>query len=753
VSYSELGNRIDAFVDYLSDQILENGRYIGIQAPSSPEAVVAVLAVMKSAASFVPIDPGYPGRRTQFIIRDTGLSHVLGVPGLAADLRNGSILVGAGQIEAVGQTGRRRVEIDKAQPNDASCVLYTSGSTGQPKGVIRPNTAITSRLRWMKSEDDDVFCHNMSLNVGFSQERLFLPLMCGLPLAVIPEEDYSDPRRFVPALEAAGVTQLTLTPHSLGQLLDLGPAIRSPLRRLRSVAVGGALLSRDLANRFYDILPDVDLVDAYGSTESGSVIRGIVPRESGAGSVPLGRPVAGATVRILDAAMNPCLPGEPGEIYVEGPSVALGYWNDPELTAQRFLPSPFSDPPGQRMYKTGDRARWVDDGQIEFLGREDRQVKVRGFRVELGEVEETLNAHPGIREAVVANRSSEEDARIMAYVVRRSGSAPGIEALREYVLERLPDYMAPAHWMFLERLPRTLNGKVDTGALPLPSTDRPELTTRYQAPKGALETRIAAVWQEILGLDGVGRHDDFFALGGDSLSAVRMLTALDERIVGAVRSEALPAPLTIARLTAALDRDVVTGEGEPTVRIEPVARAGELPLSWRQEQRLVFEAMCEVHGRPYDQGRTGLILSLEGPLDEPALERAIHEIVRRHEVLRTAFMGDVHVGGLRLGGIESLTPEILKGPLCCDTLPAPYNGLPLSCERRGTARASTEIDQRRSAVAAACYASFPGQLTLRFAINSRTAATSSTGTSMTVCVVLSYAASSSARASWSLCAS
>jgi amino acid adenylation domain-containing protein len=417
---------------------------------------------------------------------------------------------------------------NKPTPESPACLIFTSGSTGLPKCVVRSQRGIVSRLAWANPAKDDIFCHNMSLATGFSQERLLIPLMSGVPLAVISEEDFKDAGKFVESIEALKVTQVTIVPMFLRQVLDLGrDRVADQLRHLRSLAVGSAELTSDLIGRFLDILPGVNLVNAYGSTETGSVIRGCMSYRHISEGATMGRPVSNAVVYVLDEALNRLPVGSVGELCVGGPPLALGYLRDPELTNRRFLGNPYRDESGADvLYRTGDRCRFLQNGEVEFLGRNDRQVKVRGYRVELGEVESHLQRHGAIQRVIVTMAATD---KLVAYLEPKALSdKPTVTTLREYLSEKLPSYMIPSTFIWLEQMPLTLNGKVDTTLLPSSPIGRPLLDSPYEPARTPLEASVVALWERALEKHGLGIHDDFLALGGDSLTATEVIAGMAE---------------------------------------------------------------------------------------------------------------------------------------------------------------------------------------------------------------------------------
>jgi amino acid adenylation domain-containing protein len=522
---------------------------VGVFLGSSPEAVIALLAIFKAGGAFVPLDPAEPQARIQYMISHARVSVVV----TAAELQTALPKDHIAAVEVVRSGGARSAD-DQSESaardiDGAACVLYTSGSSGFPKGVVRTHRGIVSRLAWAPTGAGEVYCQHMPLGAGFSQERLFLPLMAGLPL-VMTAEGSNDIEQIVSMCEAHSVTNMTLVPASLRRMMDLGPSLRTRLRTVRTVQSGGAALTWDLVQSFWSLLPHATLINAYGSTEAGSVLRGPITGGSSSEPLTIGRPVANCRIWILDEALQPVPTGQEGELVIAAPSLAREYLCDPQRTAEKFVQDPCVTAGAGRLYRSGDRARMLANGEIQFLGRRDRQVKVRGYAVELAEVEAALERHDDIREAAVTAHATGSDHRLRAYVATRSAQPLSVSELRRHLQTSLPDYMIPHDYMVVAQLPRTAGGKVDVTALPAPHASRPILDSVHQPPRDSLESALVEVWEAALEIRGIGIYDDFLELGGDSLSAARVVLDVMERFEIELSLDALLERGTIAAIVA-----------------------------------------------------------------------------------------------------------------------------------------------------------------------------------------------------------
>ncbi|RKH35462.1 amino acid adenylation domain-containing protein [Corallococcus praedator] len=528
VTYRELSARAERLARRLRSVGVGPESRVALCADRSVEMVAAVLAVLKAGGAYVPLDPAYPRERLTWMVEESRPSVLLARRHLADRLppHAGTPTL---WLEEDGPEGGE--PLPPAPGGDAlAYVIFTSGSTGRPKGVMATHKATLNRFAWMwrtfPFEPGEVCVVKTALSFVDSVWELLGPLLAGVPSVLLPDDTVKDPARLVDALEAGRVTRLVLVPSLLRALLEV-PDVARRLPSLRSWVTSGERLPDELAARFRERMPHARLLNLYGSSE---VAADATADEVTAGPVSIGRPIDNLRAYVLDGSLRPVPPGVRGELYVAGPGVARGYLGRPEATAERFMPEPFGQEPGARMYRTGDVARWRMDGRLEYLGRADDQVKVRGARVEPGEVEASLALHPAVtRVAVVAHESAPGEARLVAWVVLKPEQVLDASALRAFLKERLPDFMVPSAFEALESLPLTPSGKVDRRLLRArvaPTGNAAE----YVAPATPEELTLAGIWTELLGRPRIGARDDFFALGGHSLMAAQIVSRVREAL-------------------------------------------------------------------------------------------------------------------------------------------------------------------------------------------------------------------------------
>lgn len=564
LTYAELDARANQLAHYLRLRGVAESDLVGVYAEQSTATIAMLLGVLKAGAAFVALDRRHPPQRQQLILRDAGIGVVLTNRALAAELpawclaacpdQDSAEICGLPETPPAVTTGL----------DSLAYVGYTSGSTGLPKGVCVPHRAV---LRLVVGPDfitirrDDVFLQFAPLAFDASTLELWGPLLNGARLVVPPAHDLSLTGLAALALHE-GVTILWLTAGLFQQMTDAG---LDDLRGLRYLLAGGDVLSVPHVRRAVRALPDTILVNGYGPTENTTfTCCYTVSSLPGEGSVPIGRPIRGTEVHVLDGRLQPVADGVAGELYAAGAGLAHGYLGSPGLTAERFIANPFATTAGERMYRTGDLVRRLPGGALQFLGRSDSQVKIRGFRVELGEVEAVTAALPEVGEAaVVAQRRPSGERWLIAYIVGAPGAALSPLTIRDQLAEQLPAYAVPALIRVVDRLPLTANGKVDRPALEAQEvTDRPELGSPYRGPSTARQRAVAQLWSDHLGIVGVGADDDFFELGGHSLLAVTILEHLHRKYGVEVSPLSFYLDPTPSGLASAMES--AEGAAEPT---------------------------------------------------------------------------------------------------------------------------------------------------------------------------------------------
>ncbi|HVT17775.1 MAG TPA: amino acid adenylation domain-containing protein [Thermoanaerobaculia bacterium] len=557
LTYGELNRQANRLAQQLGELGIGRGQVVAVLADRSLEMVAALLAVLKAGGAYLPIEPSLPRERVAWLLAAQQVSTVLTQhrhlsvlleprPGRLAHLiclDEGEVLP-AGTAEGVRIFGPRDLAgrpadnpaLPDAAGSDTAYVIFTSGSTGEPKAVVVQHQPVTNLIDWVNRrfevEPRDRVLLVSSLSFDLSVYDIFGLLAAGGSIAVATNDDVQDPQRLVRHLTARGVTFWDSAPAALQQLVPFLPAAAAG-SSLRLVFLSGDWIPVSLPDRVRAAFPGARVVALGGATEA-TVWSNFFPVgeiDPSWVSIPYGRPIQNARYYALDSEIEPCPIGVAGDLYIGGGCLFLAYGGDPALTAWKLIPDPYGGQPGARLYRTGDRVRYGSGGVIEFLGRSDTQVKIRGFRIELGEIEVVLSQHPGVDGAVVrAARDEAGERRLVAYVVPRAGEELDASDLRRYLGGRLPAYMLPASFLFLAAFPVTLNGKLDTRALPLPGSERPALEAGPEPPRDAMEWQLLSIWEGVLGLSGIGVTDSFFDLGGHSLLAVRLMSRLNAEL-------------------------------------------------------------------------------------------------------------------------------------------------------------------------------------------------------------------------------
>ena len=533
LTYRELNRRANQLAHYLRKLGVGPESLVGICIEPSLEMAVALLGVLKAGGAYVPLDPEYPKERLRLMLQDAQMSVLVSQQQIAGDLpdhRSRVVCLDLDWQEISQESEENPDGVTFSQ--NLAYVIFTSGSTGKPKGVAVPHRTVVNVLTHMREQlglhDHDILLHVASLSFDISVLEIFLPLTMGARLVVVSREVAADGNQLMERLSNSGATVMHATPATWRLLLQAGWQGCDHLTLL----CGGETLSYELAEQLS--ARGSSVWNLYGPTETTIYSSsGLYRSDPSERTVSIGRPIANTQIYLLDNQLQPVPVGVTGELYIGGAGMARGYLNHPGLTAEKFIPDPFSAEPGARLYKTGDLARYLPDGKIECLGRIDYQVKIRGYRIECGEIESALDQHPAVRQSVVVARDdSRGDAlsslgtakRLVAYVVASQSTAPSTNELRVFLKQKLPEYMIPSVFVLLDSFPLTPNGKMDRMALPAPDQRRPELASLFVSPRTVVEDILAKIWIEVLKLDQVGIHDNFFELGGHSLLATQVVS-------------------------------------------------------------------------------------------------------------------------------------------------------------------------------------------------------------------------------------
>jgi amino acid adenylation domain-containing protein len=648
LTYRELDQKANQLANYLRSQGVGAEARVGVMLERSIEMVVSLLGILKAGGAYVPLDPDYPQERLAFMRADANV-HVL----LSPDT----------EWEKIADYSNE-TPVDVVSGDNVAYVIYTSGSTGRPKGVMNTHAGIYNRLCWMQDAYQLAATDRVLQKTPFSFDvsvwEFFWPLITGARLVLARPGGHRDSAYIVELIKEQQITTLHFVPPMLQVFLaEDGVEACTSLRR---VICSGEALSRELQDRFFTRLHKVELHNLYGPTEAAvDVTAWACDPADNQTSVPIGRPIANTQIYLLDRYQHPVHAGVPGELYIGGVQLARGYHQRPALTAERFVPDPFSDIPGARLYRTGDLARHLPDGSIDYLGRLDFQVKIRGFRIELGDIEAVLTAHPAIREAVVLAREDVPGVKqLVAYVLPAGEQVPSTTELREALKEQLPDYMIPAHFVVVEAWPLSPSGKVDRNALPAPPR-RPAAEMVYLAPRTPAEAVLVSIWEQVLNLEQVGIHDNFFALGGDSIRSIQVLSLAKNRGLN-LNLQQLFRFQTVAELAAS---QYSVTNGKERQRIQPFELV-------QPDDRLRLPADLE-DAYPLAKLQAGMLyhmqltpedplyhnvdsMLLRGRFEHAALEEAVAQVVAHHPMLRTSFALNDYSEPLQLVHREARLP-------------------------------------------------------------------------------------------------
>jgi amino acid adenylation domain-containing protein/FkbH-like protein len=637
LTYSQLLARAHAVALRLRTLGICGESLVGICLDRCWEMVAGILGTLKAGGAYVPLDPAYPKERIAFMLNDA---------------KAGVLLTQRKQLSALPATDARSIYLDEfdwecSSPNSLqhtesqrqngshqsplAYVIYTSGSTGMPKGVAIEHRNAVAFVSWAKdvftSEELSGVLASTSICFDLSVFEMFVPLCLGGKVIL------ADNALALPTLPAAReVTLINTVPSAIRELLRLKGVPES----VQVVNLAGEPLATALVNDIYRQSKVRKVYDLYGPTETTTYSTFTLRKLDEPPSI--GRPLSNEQVYLLDASMQPVPIGVPGDLYIGGDGVARGYLNRPELTGEKFLGSPFArhsskNGVADRLYKTGDLARWRADGRLEFLGRRDHQVKIRGFRIELGEIETVLKKQPGIRDAVVLAREDQLGLKRLVAYVASSNRDINAGKLREGLKIALPAYMVPSAFVFLETLPLTPNGKVDRKALPAPPEDRSGTSEDFLSPSSPIEQQLTAIWREVLHMNEIGVRDNFFDLGGNSLLAIQVISRIREAFEVELPISALFDASTISTLAQLLSASQTQSGSQKTAPLEPINRDGELPVSFVQE-RLWFLDQVQAEKRAYN---VPIAFRLKGHLDPKAFQNAFDHVIARHESLRTTF--------------------------------------------------------------------------------------------------------------------
>jgi len=630
LSYAELNARANRLARYLRKKGVKPETTVAIYLERSFDMIVALLAVMKAGGAYVPLDPTYPAERLSYIMTDSRAALVITQDDLQANVQafDTPVLNIRQEQPAIEQESSGNLK-NLTSPQNLAYMIYTSGSTGRPKGTLLQHYGAINTAQALGKEfkvfPGGSMLQFASLGFDASVAEIFSALLNGASLHLIGREDMLSETKLPRIIRDQKIHTIILPPSVLAILSH------ENLPDLKVVGSAGEACSKEIVQRW---APGRLFVNGYGPTEAtvSATINPIENQKVFAQNISIGAPMDNVQVYILDEQLNPLPVGVPGELHIAGVGLARGYLGRPDLTAEKFIPNPFSAEAGARMYKSGDLARWLSDGKLEFLGRIDFQVKIRGFRIELGEIEAALKAYPDVRDAVVIAREDIPGNKYLAaYFIPEED--PQISAMQNYLKEKLPDYMVPAVFIALEKFPLTSSGKVNRKALPIPQESDQTLSAEFIAPRNPTEELLAVIWKEILKRDAIGVTDNFFDLGGHSLMATQVTSRIREAFGVELPLQDLFETPHISDLALKIEQLQMAEEALKLPPLQKAPREGHPPLSFAQ-QRLWFLDQLAPGSANYNIPSA---IRLQGNLNLNVLQRSIKTIVERHEALRTVF--------------------------------------------------------------------------------------------------------------------
>lgn len=663
LTYGELEERANRLASRLLESGLRKGDAVGVCMDRSEQFLVALLAVFKSGGVYVPVDPAYPAERIGHMIAKADMRLAIASDECRDKLPEGAVgIVNPAATAAEKPDAAHSRVANGVKPEDPAYIIFTSGSTGLPKGagvyhLGMLNHAI-AKIKDMEITERDIIGQNASQSFDISVWQFLVPLLTGGQTVVYPDETAGDVVALMNRAEADGLTIIELVPSMLGAFLSMledGVIPPPKLAALRYLVLTGEALPAALARRWFLCYPHIPLVNAYGPTECSDDVTHHIMRsapDESAARIPIGRPVVNTQLHVLDQALAPVPVGVPGEIYVSGRCLGMGYINDDEKTAAAFLPHPYAAEPGERIYRTGDRGYWTDNGELIYLGRIDHQVKMRGFRIELGEIEAAIDSLPDVRHnAVLVVEEETGENSIAAYICQAPSASTGQspQMVQEQLRSRLPEYMIPAYILFLEELPLTANGKIDRKALPVPERDVPA-AKEAALPQTEVEQAIAQIWGDILGVPSIGLRDSFFELGGNSLLATQIVYrmraefAVSEELT--LRQFFRDATIgSIARFVA-LREDSPTGGCRESGSESETESAKVKPNGWEPIPSVPQGKLVELshaqkrfwfHMQYSADEALGMVwaIRLEGPLRTDILLESFRRTALRHDMMRS----------------------------------------------------------------------------------------------------------------------